>query len=175
MIKDSKDFKAEENSNVDERFFIIPNGNNEYDTISNYDGNIPDEGIKEEATTKKNNPIKDLEVNDIEFNNKTIGKKLICQVKVKKVKKKYFLLIILFYILLLQKKRLKICRKNKINFQRLYFKEYNSKFKQFITEYANNLLRKHLLCGKIQKPRVSLLKFNPKKKRKTKINSYLLL
>ena len=173
MIKDSKDFKAEENSNVDERFYIIPNGNNEYDTISNYDGNIPDEGIKEEATIKKNNPIKDLEVNDIEFNNKTIGKKINMPGQSEESEEKIFSLDnIILHTFTSEEKAQDLQKKNKINFQRLYFKEYNSKFKQFITEYANNLLRKHLLCGKIQKPRVSLLKFNPKKKKKDK-NKFL--
>jgi hypothetical protein len=173
MSKDFNDFIAKENASVDMRFFIIPNGNNEYDTFSDCIKNIPDESIKEEASTIKHNPIKDLEMSDIEFNNKAMGKKMNTADQNEESEEKIFSLDKnILYTFTSEEKAQDLQKKNKINFQRLYFKEYNSKFKQFITEYANNLLRKHLLCGKIQKPRVSLLKFNPKKKKKDK-NKFL--
>ena len=173
MNKDFNDFIVKENANIDMRFFIIQNGNNEYDTFSDCIKKIPDEGIEEEAAIKENNPIKDLEVNDTEFNNKTIGKKMNTAGQSEESEEKIFSLDKkILFTFTSEEKTQDFQKINKINLQRFYFKKYNSKFRPFITEYANNLLRKHLLCGKIQKPRVSLLKFNSKRKKKDK-NKFL--
>ena len=172
MIKEYKDFNAEENDNIDQKFFIIPNGNNEYDTISDYFEKIPDEGLREESTIKNHNPIKDLEVNDSEFNNKTIGKKMNTSGQSEESEEKIFSLDKIILNTFSSEEKVQDLQKiNKINPLKLYFKEYNSILRSFFTEYANNLLRKHLLCGKIQEPRISLIKFDPKKKKKGKKKS----
>ena len=142
MSKEYKDFNAEENDNIDQRFFIIPNGSNEYDNISDYFEKIPDEGLREESTLKKNNPIKDLEVNDTEFNNKTIGKKMNTPGQSEESEEKIFSLgKITLNTFISEEKAQDLQKINKISPQRLYFKEYNSKLRSFITENANNLLR----------------------------------
>jgi hypothetical protein len=166
MSKDFNDFIAKENASVDMRFFIIPNGNNEYDTFSDCIKNIPDESIKEEASTIKHNPIKDLEMSDIEFNNKAMGKKMNTADQNEESEEKIFSLD--KNILNTFTSEEKAQDLQKINLQRSYFKKYNSRFKSFITVYANKLFRKYIMCGKIKRPRVSLQKFKPKKEKKDK-------
>jgi hypothetical protein len=163
MSKDYNDFIAKENANLDMRLFIISNGNNEYDTFSDCIKNIPDESIQEEAAIIKNNPIKDLEISDIKFNNKAIGKQM--NTADQSEEKIFSLDKIILNTLTLEEKDQDL---QKINLQRSYFKKYNSKFKSFITVYANKLFRKYLLFGKIKRPKVSLHKFNPKKEKKDK-------
>ena len=170
MSKDFNDFNYEETANADMQFIFIPNGNDEDDTISNHDKNNSDKDIKEELDMKKHNPFKDIEANNIEFNNNKIGKIKNIPYQSKESDEKIFSLDKITLNTFTSKEKPKELKK--INPQRFYFKKYNSKFRPFITEYANNLLRKHLLCGKIQKPRVSLLKFNSKRKKKDK-NKFL--
>ena len=166
MSKDFDDFIAKENANVDMRFFIIPNGNNEYDTFSDCIKKIPDESIKEDTPTIKRNPIKDLEISDIELNNKAMGTKKNTAGQSEESEEKIFSLDKIILNTFTSEEKAQDLKK--ISLQRSYFKKYNSKFKSYITEYANKLFRKYLLCGKIKRPKVSLHKFNPKKEKKDK-------
>ena len=166
MSKDFNDFNYEETANADMQFIFIPNGNDEDDTISNHDKNNSDKDIKEELDMKKHNPFKDIEANNIEFNNNKIGKIKNIPYQSKESDEKIFSLDKITLNTFTSKEKPKELKK--INPQRFYFKKYNSKFRPFITEYANNLFRKHWLCGKIQKPRISMLEFNQKKKKKKK-------
>lgn len=169
-----KNFNNEETANADMQFFIIPNGSDEFDNISLFEKKIPDKDINEETIIKKDNPFKDIEVNDTEFNINTIRQKLNVENQSEENDKK----ILSHNELILntfssgedgQDLYTKCLKK-------YYFKKYNLKFKRFITEYANNLFRKHLLYGKIQKPRISLFKFNTniKIKNKNKVSSFTM-
>ena len=164
----SKDFENEESDNENIQFFIIPNGNTEADMLSEFYKKIPDKDINEEIDIKNYNPYKDLEVNDTEFNINTLGKNMPNQGKESDDK-----------ILDPDSQKLKTFTSSspspkkaqdlkKKSLQRFYYKQYSSKFKLFITEYANTLLRNKLLCGKILKPKISLFKFVAKKKKKDK-------
>ena len=72
----SKDFNfnAEDPTNADIQFFKIPNGNDEEDNISDIYKEIREKEISEEINIKKENPYKNVEVNDIEYNINKIGK-----------------------------------------------------------------------------------------------------
>ena len=166
MSKDYNDFIARENANLDMRLFIITNANNEFDSFSDYIKNIPDESIKEESAAIKHNPIKDLEISDIEFNNKTMGEKNNTASQSEESEEKIFSLDKITLNTFTSDEKAQDLQKIKL--QRTYFKKYNSKFKSFITEYANKLFRRYLLCGKIKKPKISLHNFNPKKEKKDK-------
>ena len=148
MSKDFNDFNYEETANADMQFIFIPNGNDEDDTISNHDKNNSDKDIKEELDMKKHNPFKDIEANNIEFNNNKIGKIKNIPYQSKESDEKIFSLDKITLNTFTSKEKPKELKK--INPQRFYFKKYNSKFRPFITKYANNLFRKHWLCGKIQ-------------------------
>ena len=177
----SKDF-IEDSAKVDMKFYEIINGNIEVDSISECIKNIPDKDIKEEIDFKQSNPIKDLEVNEHEFNIKTLGKMLNMPSQNEENDNKILVLdnLILNTFTFPSPSPSptpeKVQNLQKQNLQKFYFKKYNSKFKLFISEYANLLLRKKLLCGKIQKPKISLFKYfvNKKKKIKNKISSFTM-
>jgi len=169
-----KNFNNEETANADMQFFIMPNGNDEFDNISLFEKKIPDKDINEETIIKKDNPFKDIEVNDTEFNINTIRQKLNVENPSEENDKKILspneLILNTFSSGEDGQDLYTKCLK------KYYFKKYNFKFKRFIKEYANNLFRKHLLYGKIQKPRISLFKFNTniKIKNKNKVSSFTM-
>lgn len=165
MSKDCNDINDEDISNIDEKFNIIPNGNNESDTLSNCIKNIPDQDKEEEFDLKNHNPIKDMEANG-EYNNNPIEEILIMSNQSKESNEKIFSPDEIILNSFTSEEKAPDLQK--LNLQNSYFKKYNSRFRRFISEYANNLLRKHLLCGKIQRPKISLLKSYPKKKQKEK-------
>jgi len=169
MSKDFNDFIDKNISNIDEKFNIIPNGNNESDTLSDCVKNIPVQDKKEEFDLKNHNPIKGMEANG-EYNNNAIEEILIMSNQCKESDEKIFSPDEIILNSFTSEEKAPDLQK--INLQNSYFKKYNSRFRQFISEYANNLLRKHLLFGKIQRPKISLLKFYPKKKEKDK-NKFL--
>lgn len=167
----------EDSANLDMQFFIIPNGSDECDNISDCEQNIPDKHTNEENMFIKDNPYKDIGVNVTELNVNTKEKdKNLYIINQSEQNDEQILspdqLILNTFTSFDKPQELE-----RHNLMRYYFQEYNSKFKRFLTEYANNLFRKHLLCGKIQKPRVSLFKFiakNRKKKDKSKLSSFTM-
>jgi len=165
MSKDSNDSNVEYASNVDKRFNFIPNANNESDTLSNCIKNIPDQNKEDEFDIINYNPIKDMEANG-EYNNNAIEEILIMSNQSKESDEKIFSPDEIILNSFTSEEKAPDLQK--INLQKSYFKKYNSRLRRFISEYANNLLRKHLLCGKIQRPKISLLKSYPKKKEKEK-------
>ena len=169
MSKDINDSNVEYASNIDKRFYFIPNANNESDTLSNCIKNIPDQNKEDEFDIKNYNPIKGMEANG-QYNNNAIEEILIMSNQSKESDEKIFSPDEIILNSFTSEERAPDLQK--INLQNSYFKKYNSRFRRFISEYANNLLRKHLLYGKIQRPKISLLKSYPKKKEKNK-NKFL--
>ncbi len=164
-----RNLEFENIANEDMNLFFIPNGKDESDTISEVVKNIPDIETEKEGDIQNYDFFKDIQVNDTEYNNNALGKSMnnVSQSQASDEKIISFKQLILKTVTSAERPQ----ELNKKSDRRNYFQKYNYKFRKFITKYANNLLRKHLLCGKIQNPRISILKFFIKKKNKNKFSS----